>query len=130
MRKILEVLRLRHELGLAERAIAASCGIARSTVQDMLKRFRDAALAWPLPADLDEAALYDRLYPPVVRASEVALPDFGAMQVELARKGVTLLLLWQEYKARHPDGLQYSAFCDRYATFRQSRDVVMLLISI
>lgn len=125
MRKTLEVLRLKHELHLAERAIAASCGIARSTVQDTLKRFSTAHLTWPLPADLDEAALIERLYPPGRRAVAVPLPDFAAIQAELARKGVTLLLLWQEYKAQHPDGLQYSAFCERYAVFRQSRDVVM-----
>ena len=131
MRKILEVLRLKHELHLAERAIATSCGIARSTVQDMLKRFRDAQLTWPLPADLvalghpDETALYERLYPSAAHTVAVPLPDFAAMRAELAKKGVTLLLLWQEYKAAHPDGLQYSAFCERYAVFRQSHDVVL-----
>ncbi len=125
MRKTLEVLRLKHELHLAERAIAASCGIARSTVQDTLKRFSAAHLTWPLPGDLDETALVERLYPPAMCAVAVPLPDFAVMQAELARKGVTLLLLWQEYKAQHSDGLQYSAFCERYAVFRQSRDVVM-----
>lgn len=79
MRKTLEVLRLKHELHLTERAIAASCGIARSTVQDTLKRFGAAQLTWPLPADLDEAALYERLYPPARRAAAVPLPDFAAM---------------------------------------------------
>ncbi len=125
MRKIFEVLRLKHEHTLSERTIASSCKVARSTVQDMLKRFRDAQLTWPLPAELDEPALYAKLYPPLARPVEVPLPDFALMTAELAKKGVTLALLWQEYKAIHPDGLQYSAFCDRYATFRQSREVVM-----
>ena len=125
MRKIFEVLRLRHEHKLSERAIACSCGVARSTVQDMLKRCREAQLSWPLPIDLGEAALYARLYPPQARAIEVPLPDFAQITTELARKGVTLALLWQEYKAHHPDGLQYSAFCERYALFRQSREAVM-----
>ena len=125
MRKISEVLRLKYELHLAERAIAASCGSSRSTVQDILRRCRGAQLTWPLPVELDEAALYARLYPPATRSTGVPLPDFAAMQAELAKKGVTLLLLWQEYKATHPGGLQYSAFCERYAVFRQSRDVVL-----
>ena len=125
MRKISEILRLKFELHLAERAIAASCGSSRSTVQDILKRCRDAQLTWPLPAELDEAALYARLYPPTTRLTDVPLPDFTLMQAELAKKGVTLLLLWQEYKAVHPDGLQYSAFCERYAVFRQSNNVVL-----
>ena len=53
-----------------------------------------------------------------MRAAEVPLPDFATMPAELAGKGITLLWLRQEYKAQHPDGLQYSAFCDRYAMFR------------
>ena len=94
-------------------------------MQDILKRCRDAQLTWPLPAELDEAALYARLYPPTTRLTDVPLPDFTLMQAELAKKGVTLLLLWQEYKAQYPNGLQYSAFCERYAVFRQSHDVVL-----
>jgi Homeodomain-like domain len=93
MRKISEVLRLKHELGLSERAIAASCGVVRSTVQEVLKRCREAGIAWPLPPDTDEAALYERLYPAAPRAVAMPLPDFAAMEAELARKGVTLLLL-------------------------------------
>ena len=115
MRKIHEVLRLKYEHQLAERNIALACGIVRSTVQEILKRHRDANLGWPLPADLDEAALIVKLYPPTVRVVEVPLPDFNLVQTELTKKGVTRTLLWQEYKASHPDGLQYSAFCERYA---------------
>jgi transposase len=125
MRKIFEVLRLKHEHKLSERAIASSCGVARSTVQEMLKRCRDAQLCWPLPTDLDEAQLYARLYPPLTRPVDTPLPDFALVTAELAKKGVTLALLWQEYKAIHPAGLQYSAFCERYALFRQSREIVM-----
>ena len=43
--------------------------------------------------------MVERLYPPARRAVAVPLPDFVAIQAELARKGVTRLLLWQEYKA-------------------------------
>ncbi len=127
MRKIFEVLRLKYEHKLAERKIAAASGIARSTVQEILKRHRDANLGWPLPApaDVDEAALIAKLYPPTVCATTAPLPNFAVIQTELAKKGVTLTLLWQEYKAEHPDGLQYSAFCERFAVFRQSQDVVM-----
>lgn len=64
MRKISEVLRLKYELHLAERTIAAACGSSRSTVQNILKRCRDARVNWPLPGDLDETALYAHLYPP------------------------------------------------------------------
>lgn len=83
----------------------------------------EAQLPWPLPPKLDEAASYARLYPPTpaaILAAGVPSPDFAAIATELARKGMTFRLLWQEYKAAHPIGLQYSAFCERFATFRLS----------
>ena len=124
MRKLTEILRLKFELGLAERKIAAVCGVARSTVQETLKRARAAGLAWPLPPEIDEAAAYDKLYPQAATQGVIALPDWTVIEAELAKKGMTLLLLWQEYKARHPEGLQYSAFCERYALFRRTRNLV------
>lgn len=125
MRKIFEVLRLKFELGLAERAIAKSCGVSRSTVQETVKRFGATKLNWPLPADCDEAALYQQLYPPRQSKVETPLPDFTAVAAELPKKGITRLLLWQEYKAAHPDGLQYSAYCERLAAWQKSQDVVL-----
>ena len=53
------------------------------------------------------------------------MPDWAHVHAELRRKGVTLSLLWQEDKAEHPDGLQYSQFCERYRAFRQGVDGVM-----
>ncbi|MGE5507003.1 MAG: helix-turn-helix domain-containing protein, partial [Chitinophagales bacterium] len=63
MRKIKEMLRLHDELGLKQREIARSLGISHSTVGDLLGRMRASGLAWPLPEDLDEAALEGMLYP-------------------------------------------------------------------
>ena len=54
------------------------------------------------------------------------LPDWSAVHRELRRKGVTLFLLWQEYKAAHPDdGYQYSQFCQRYRQWAGTLDVCM-----
>ncbi len=56
----------------------------------------------------------------------MAEPDWEYVHRELRRKGVTLLLLWQEYKESHPDdGYQYSAFCGHYRKFRSKLDVVL-----
>jgi transposase len=106
MRKIREVLRLKYELELPERDIARSCQLARSTVADYLRRFQVANLRWPLPADLDDARLEAQWFPPppaVPRASRPA-PVWAAVHPELRRPGVTLFLLWQEYKASCPTG--------------------------
>lgn len=116
MRRLRELLRLKYEAGLSHRAIAQACAVGLGTVSAYLARATAAGLAWPLPDDLDDAALETRLFArPVdpVRAVE-ALPDWGHLHHELKRPGVTLQLLWLEYRAVHPTGYAYSHFCARY----------------
>lgn len=125
VRKIREVLRLKAEARLSDRQIAAVVGSARSTVQECLRRARQAGLTWPLPPECDDEALHARLYPRAAAPPRYPTPDFAAIHAELAHKGVTRLLLWQEYKARHPDGCQYSAFCRDYEAWLGRQDAVM-----
>ncbi|MGH8136470.1 MAG: IS21 family transposase [Steroidobacteraceae bacterium] len=124
VRKIREVLRLKAE-GLSDRQIGAAMGSARSTVQECIRRARVAGVAWPLPAGLDEAALHARLYRRSVPLSRTPCPDFAYLHGELRRRGVTRLLLWEEYKSAHPDGWQYSVFCDRYRRWLASQELVL-----
>jgi transposase len=125
MRKIREVLRFA-QAGLSARQIAASVGIARSSVAECLRRASAAGLSWPLPDEWDDALLSLRLYPPA-KPSGVARPaiDFSAVQRELRRRDMTLYLLWQEYKERNPEGYQYSRYCDLYRDWLGKVDVVM-----
>jgi len=91
MRKVREILRLRAS-GLTDRAVAQSVGCARSTVQECLKRAREAGISWPLPEGVDDAALETQLYPraPVVAAAAAfAEPGFAYVARELSRKHVT-----------------------------------------
>jgi len=127
MRKIQEVLRLKLAQGLSNRQIAKACGIARPTVGEYLRRAAEAGLAWPLPADLDEASLERQLFPPppLLPAQTRGVPDWSRVHQELKRKGVTLFLLWQEYRETHPEGYQYSWFCDHYRTWQGKLDIVM-----
>ena len=127
MRKIKEVLRLKWAQGLSNRQIAKACGIARPTVGEYLRRAADAGLSWPLPTDLDEATLERQLFPPPpsLPAPVRGVPDWSLVHQELKRKGVTLFLLWQEYRETHPEGYQYSWFCDHYRAWRGKLDVVM-----
>ena len=124
MRKIKDILRLKWACGLSNRQVAASCGVARSTVAETLYRATAAGVSWPLPEDLDDQQLETRLYPaaPSPTNSPRAMPDWATIHQELARKGVTLALLWQEYQAAHPNGYQYSRFCDRYGAWRATLD--------
>jgi transposase len=125
VRKIREVLRLKSEARLSDREIAEAIGSARSTVQECLRRAKAAGVSWPLPAECDDEALAVRLYPRAAAVARYPTPDFATIQVELARKGVTRMLLWQEYKAHHPDGCQYSAFCRDYEAWLGRQDAVM-----
>jgi len=124
VRKIREVLRLK-AAGLSDRKIAASIGSARSTVQECVRRARAVGMAWPLPAELDEEWLQARLYRREVALSHRPQPDFARIHAELARPGVTRLLLWQEYKADEPEGWQYSVFCDQYRRWLASQERVL-----
>ena len=126
MRKTREILRLRWGLGLAGREVARSVRCSPSTVSDCVGRAQVAGLSWPLPDALDDEQLEALLYGRSSARRSRPEPDYRAVHKELRRKGVTLQLLWQEYRAQHPDdGLEYSAFCDRYRRWKTSVDVVM-----
>jgi transposase len=120
MRKIKEVLRLYYDQGLSQNAIAGACRIARATVQDYLRRFQTAQLSWPLPEDMGEAELNAHLFKRPVELSPKPQPDWSQIHQELARKGVTLQLLWQEYNQARPHGYQYSRFCQLYRSWAKS----------
>jgi transposase len=126
MRKIRDVLRL-HAAGHSQQQISRSCGIARSTVGEYLQRARTAGISWPLPEPLDEAELEQQLFPPSPAGTAAArgAPDWAVVHRELRRQGVTLWLLWQEYKAVHPEGYQYTWFCQQYRAWAAKTNVVM-----
>ena len=126
MRHIREVLRLRWELGLSVRATARGCGLTHPTVLKYVQRAEACGLSWPLPAQWDDTELERRMFPPPP-PSRVPRPkpDWTAVHRELKRKGVTLQLLWDEYKAAYPHGYQYSGFCARYRRWLGRLDVVM-----
>lgn len=127
IRKVREVLRLCGECGWSARAAARNLSLSRSTVGKYLARARVAGLSWPLPEDLDDAALERRLFPtvPVLGPQDRFVPDWTEVHRERARKGVTLQLLWEEYKQAHPDGYQYSRFSELYRAWRGELDLPM-----
>jgi hypothetical protein len=123
MRKIREVLRLHFECDRNQREIADAVGTSTTSVWLYLRRMKLAGLSYPLPAELltDDAALEALLYPRGPREPSCGLPDWPKVHRELGRKGVTLDLLWNEYKAQEPDGYGYNWFCS--ATCRRLPDV-------
>ena len=122
MRQIRQLLRLAHD-GVSAREIGRMVGAARSTVQDNLKRAAAAGLSWPLPGELTDAALQERLFSRAgvkqgIRRRPEA--DWAALVCELKRPGVNLQLLWEEYRGQYPDGYGYSRFCDLFSRVREA----------
>jgi transposase len=124
MRKIKEVLRLHYEKGLSAREIARSLDIGRGTIRNYLARVQRAGLGWPLPPEIDEATLEHRLFSPFhpVVQEKRQMPPMEYLHQERKRKGVTLLLLWHEYKEKYPEGYQYSQFCRLYHQWAEKLD--------
>lgn len=120
MRRIREILRLKHEGGASDRQIARSLGLARSTVALSLERAAAAGLRWPLPAPMSDRVLEAMLYAghgSQQGARRKAEPDWAYIHHELRRPGVTLMLLWEEYRRCAPDGYRYSRWCELYRSW-------------
>jgi transposase len=126
MRTIREILRLKWASQRSNREIAQSCKIARSSVGECLARAAAAGITWPVPPELDDGTLEARLYRrPGRLPGQRPLPDWATIHQELKRPGVTLQLLWQEYKAGDPAGLQYSQFCVHYRAWAKTLDLCL-----
>ena len=124
MRKIREILRLYHELKLGKKQIAKICCVSPSTVVEYVRKTEAAGLSWPLPDDLDDTAIEAFLFPAEPpKTPDRPFPVMAELRQELQTKGVTLMLLWQEYKERYPEGYQYSQFCDLYRRWTKTLDL-------
>ena len=91
-----EILRL-HSLGLNKTEIASSCRCARNTVAATLQRAANCGLQWPLPEEMSDKQLSERLFPSSTSTPVYKMPDYASVHKELQRSGVTLNLLWVEY---------------------------------
>jgi transposase len=127
MRQVREIIRLK-SAGVSGHEIARRVGVAPSTVRLTLQRVAAAGLGWPLPAEITDAALEDRLFTAVATKQghrREPEPDWARIHRELKRKHVTLALLWDEYIEEQPQGYRYSRFCELYRSWEQRLSVTM-----
>ncbi|MEZ0054913.1 transposase [Bradyrhizobium elkanii] len=131
MRLVRDVMRLK-SAGMPTREIARRVGTAPSTVRLTIRRFEAAGLTWPLPDDVTDTVLEDRLFAragagPGTRRGHrrQAEPDWALVHRELKRKHVTLSILWEEYIAGEPGGYRYSRFCELYRAWEGRLSVTM-----
>jgi len=129
VRKIREVIRLHHQAGLSNRGIARVYNVSNSTVGEYLARAEHAGLGWPLPEGMGDEELYRRLFPdkPIEKGAARPMPSWEEIHRELAKRGVTLTLLWQEYREKHQDGYGYTQFREHYQRWNKSRTNTMRL---
>lgn len=126
MRKISELLRQKFELNRSHRDIANSLNISIGSITDYLARAKAAGITWPLPANITEQDLYDKLFLPVKGATKKRpLPNLEDVHRELRKKGVTLHLLWHEYRKQQPGGVGYAQFCHYYQDYKKTINPIM-----
>ena len=89
----------------------------------ILERAEKASIGWPV--DLSDKQLVSLLYPSKKRTDCAPEPDMDYVFREMKRPNVTLMKLWEEYKERHPEGIMYTQFCERYRVFKKSNSITM-----
>jgi len=123
MRKIKEIVRLKRELGLSDRQVARSLKISHSTVRTYLIRLEQAELDRDKIKEMSEGEIVSLLFPEKQkRKRHRSEPDWEKYDKELTKKGITRMLLWDEYLEDNPEGYSYSQFCELYRQWVKAQD--------
>lgn len=126
MRTVREILRLHFEHKLGRRAIARACAASPTTVGEYIEGVTQSGKDWAVVSALDDASLQSILRRKEgAESSRKPLPDFALLREEMKKKGVTLTLLWEEYRAVHPEGYSRSRFFELYEKHGRTLDPVM-----
>ena len=122
MRKIRDVLRLKLEARLSHERCAVALNISKGVVTKYVTLATAAGLDWVQIQGLDDTALHNRLLGIPGRVSGFVQPDYGRIHQELRRKGMTLMLLWEEHGAQHSGQAihSYSQFCENYRRYAKT----------
>ena len=124
MRKVKRILSCHFEEGRSGRFMARHCGMARRSVAQTLERFAASGLNWTQARELDDEGLEAALYPPQRKVLRRDV-DWAQVEEDLGDRGVTLLLLWEEWREMHPGGMSYPTWCRRFRKARSRQDVTM-----
>jgi transposase len=128
MKKIRELLRLKSTTAMSDRQIARALNISRPLVGKYWEGFIGSELSLAQIEEMPDSVLVSAIEKSPREPSEryrELFEKFPYFVIELRRPGVTLQLLWEEYKEENKDGFQYSQFCNHFRLWRDSSDVRM-----
>lgn len=128
MNKIREMIRLDQIANLSQRAISKALSVSRPVVSEYLTKVKKAGLSYETIKSMDDDTLLQTITDTVCVKNErynTLHQKFDSISKELKRTGVTLDLLWHEYRQEHPDGYSYTQFCYHYQVWRSSSEITM-----
>lgn len=114
--------------GVSANEICRTRGMSKHTVKNVLDAAREKGITWEDAQGMSDSEVLEALWPERAEAARaVREPDWDHIHHELARKGVTLKLLWEEYlegaKADGSAAISYSTFARRYAAYVKARGI-------
>ncbi len=124
MRQLRTILRLRLQAKLNLRQIKTSLRLSLGAVQKICSKAETFDLDWPAIEELDDQQLASRFYPQADTrvSSAFQLPDWSEVYRELKRKGMTKLLLWEEYTQQYPNHCySYPQYCMLYQQWQKKQ---------
>ena len=126
MKRIREILRYKLEHRLSNERISRALSLSKGSIYNVLHRFKESGLSWPLCEDISDTELESLLYKEPTEATD-HLPDVVYLEKELRRPHVTLQRLFEEYKEAHPEGMSRTQFYEYFAKHRPPKvDMKML----
>lgn len=124
MKKLRKLLKLTLE-AYSERKISKLTGMSRNTIDKYNEVFDKHPLSYQQLLKLTDKELYSVVYPPAEHnpSHEELYRLFPEMEQRLPKVGVTKLSLWEEYKSKYPQGVQYSRFCEHFKRYEKSQQL-------
>ena len=123
MSKTKEVLRLKYLGNLSNRNIEHLGVASKSAVSNITTHFEKSALTIDEALQMEDKKLSALLFPELKQyqpKTSKPHPDWNTIHYELSKKGMTRLLLWEEYKEQYPNGYGYSQFKEYYNRYKKS----------
>ncbi len=128
VKKIREILRFKETSDMSDRKIARALNISRPVVAQYVSDFKAIGLTYQDIKEMPDSqflAMFENQRSQKSSKYEEISELFPYFVTELKRTGVTLMILWEEYRIEHPDGYSYSQFCYHFQVWRNASKLTM-----